>query len=419
MEIENRKTSEIIPYEKNPRINNNAVDKTMMSIKEYGFQQPIVVDKAGIVIAGHTRLKAAIKLNLDTCPVIVADNLSPAQTKAFRIADNKTGELATWDDGLLAVEIQDIIDMGLAIELTGFDAGDFDLDKKPGLTDEDEVPEVKESIAKLGDLWILGEHRLLCGDSTDIEHVERLMDGQKAELLFTSPPYSDMREYNGGKDLSIGNLINFIPVFSEFAEYQVINLGIQRKDHEVVQYWDEYIKKAKSCGYKFLSWNIWNKNDAGSIGNQTAMFAISHEWLLIFGKEHKDLNKTRENGTSGDKAGLNRRMKDGSVQRTTGVGVVASHSQLRTVLDIPVIKGNIGIDHPAMFPVGLPEEHIKAITMGGDIVVEPFCGSGSTLIACEKTNRKCYGMELDEHYCDVIIKRWEDYTGQTAVLRED
>ena len=132
MEVENRKTSKIIPYEKNPRINNNAVDKTMMSIKEYGFQQPIVVDKAGIVIAGHTRLKAAIKLKLDTCPVIVADNLSPAQTKAFRIADNKTGELATWDDDLLLQEIKELVELDFDVELTGFSLDEFFISENPG-----------------------------------------------------------------------------------------------------------------------------------------------------------------------------------------------------------------------------------------------------------------------------------------------
>ena len=148
MEIIERETSEIIPYEKNPRVNNNAVHKTMMSIKEYGFQQPIVVDKSGIVIAGHTRLKAAIKLGLKTCPVIVAENLTDAQIKAFRIADNKTGELATWDDELLAIEIQDLVDMDFDISLTGFDASDFDsgMDFDVSGTEDKQIKDNNENI---------------------------------------------------------------------------------------------------------------------------------------------------------------------------------------------------------------------------------------------------------------------------------
>lgn len=179
MKVEQWNINKIIPYENNPRINDNAVDKTAMSIKEYGWQQPIVVDSDGVVIVGHTRLKAAKQMGLEECPVLVASGLSEAQVKSYRIADNKTGELATWDEELLGIEIQGLIDLDFDIELTGFDAADFDFlqeEETSGLTDDDAVPETPiEPITKLGDLWVLGEHRLLCGDSTDIEQVEPLL----------------------------------------------------------------------------------------------------------------------------------------------------------------------------------------------------------------------------------------------------
>ena len=226
------------------------------------------------------------------------------------------------------------------------------------------------------------------------------MDGEKAELLFTSPPYSDMREYNGGKDLSIDNLIDFIPTFLPFANYQVINLGIQRKDNEIVQYWDKYIQKAKDCGLKFLSWNVWNRNNASSIGNQTAIFPIWHEWLFVFGENKTELNRTKKNKTPGSKAGTNRQA---SGELIKGHGVTQEFGKIGTVITTGVADGKL---HPAMFPVELPAEYIKALTDKNDIICEPFTGSGTTLIACEQLSRHCRGMELDERYCDVIVRRW-------------
>jgi len=407
MEIKQVNIKDLNPYPNNPRANDQAVDAVAESIKQFGFKVPIVIDKDNVIITGHTRLKAATKLGLKTVPVILADDLTPDQVKAFRLADNKTGEIAVWDFDKLEAELNDI-DMDM--EDFGFDEVETETE---GLTDEDEVPKDVEPVCQLGQLWALGRHRVLCGDATSKDDVERLMDGEKAELLFTSPPYSDMREYNGGKDLSITNLIEFIPAFFNYAEYQVINLGIQRKDNEIVQYWDDYIRKAKDSGYKFLSWNVWSREGmGGSIANMSAMFRMEHEWIFVFGKERKPLNNTKKNKSAGLRKGISNRQRDGSTKKVNPKIV----KDLGRISSVSTMCYGNSKEHPAVFPVNFPIEYIKAMTNNIDSIIDPFLGSGSTLIAAEKTNRKCYGMEIDPHYCDVIIKRWEDFTGLKAEL---
>ena len=193
---------------------------------------------------------------------------------------------------------------------------------------------------------------------------------------------------------------------------------MKRKDGEVVEYWSDYILEAKNKGLKFLSWNVWSKGNQISLANQCAMFAINHEWIFIFG-EKRDLNRTIPNKLAGEKnhkhgGGQHQRQRDGSVQNGSSFDI-KDHKQLYTVLDCGTDK-SLGIDHPAKFPVALPEEYINACSNVRDTVYEPFTGSGSTLIACEKTKRKCHGMEIDPHYCDVIIQRWEKFTSKEAVL---
>jgi DNA modification methylase len=395
MKIANRKIEDIIPYEKNPRKNDGAVDKTAMSLKEYGWQQPIVLDKKGVIIAGHTRLKAAKKLGLKTCPVVVAENLTKAQVKAYRIADNKTSEFATWNDELLGVEMQDLLDMNFDIELTGFDASDFDFGDKSGLTDDDAVPEVpEEPVIKLGDLWLLGEHRLLCGDSTDIKQVERLMDGQKADMVFTDPPYGMnldtdwsgaksslkfAKEKNalGGKKHKqvIGDHEDFTPelittVLENFKYCKEIFLW-------GADYYSEYLTD-KNDG----SWVVWDKRLDESADK---MYGSTFE-LCWSKSRHKRM-----------------------IARIKWAGIFGTEKEF-----------DHKRHHPTQKPILLVEWFFDYYSIKNKVnIVDLYLGSGSTLIACEKTNRKCYGMELDEHYCDVIIKRWEDYTGKKAILKKD
>ena len=414
MDIVEMKITDIIPYENNPRRNEDAVDKVALSISSFGFKVPIIVDKNNVIVAGHTRLKAAEKLGLTTVPTIRADDLTDDQIKAFRLADNKVSEFAEWDFEALEKEL-DSIEMDM--NLFGFE--DESEDEIPEVVEDDfnEEPPA-ETLVNAGEIWELGGHRLICGDSTDVENIERLMDGERARFLFTSPPYSDIREYNGGKDLSVENLCGFIEACRPFTDYQCINLGIQRKNNDIVQYWDEYIDRAKQCGYKFLAWNVWDKTMAGSIGQQKAFFPIRHEWIFVFGVDFFKINETWEKKPESIIQGRRQRtvrQPDGSTKYSFTGNESGRLKRMESVVSIASEQGKIREKHPAVFPVALPAEYIKAMSDEGDIVLEPFGGSGTTLIACEQLGRKCYISEIDTKYCDVIIQRWESFTGQKAV----
>ena len=277
---------------------------------------------------------------------------------------------------------------------------------------EDEVPEPPaDPITKPGDLWILGDHRVLCGDSTKAEDVERLMNGKKSPLLVTSPPYSDAREYNGN-DLNTKKLAEFIPAWSEHAEILAVNLGVIRKDNEIVEYWQDYIEAARLCDLKMLSWNVWDRAQPWSMAQNTAMFPLEHEFIFVFGERRVSLNLTVKNKTPGTRTGITNRQKDGSLKKVEPKQVREYRPLGSIFRSPPHIGKNIG--HPAMYPVALPAAYIEAVTSEGDIVSEPFLGSGSTLIAAEQLGRKCYGMEISPAYCDVIVQRWETLTGKKA-----
>jgi DNA modification methylase len=260
----------------------------------------------------------------------------------------------------------------------------------------------------------------MCGDSIDERDISALMDGQKGRMLFTSPPYSDMREYEGGKDLSVGNLAQFIAKYRPHTDYQCVNLGIQRKNNDIFQYCDEYIRIARESGYKMLAWNVWNKMDCGSIGQHTAFIPICHEWVFVFGTDYYDINPTWEKKAENIKnitTICTQRQADGTTTRRTHGDMSGENKKMESVLSLlPEKHNDIRQLHPATFPVGLPAEYIKAMSDEGDIVIEPFGGSGTTLIACEQLGRQCRIMELEPKYVDVIIKRWEDMTGQKAEL---
>jgi len=421
MKIQEVAVNKLIPYAKNSRTHSpEQVGQIAASIKEFGFRNPILVDGVGI-IAGHGRLMAAQKLGLDQVPTIDCSDMTESQKKAYIIADNKLALNAGWDNAMLTIELQDLEDEGFDLTLTGFDDKELDallnvIEGTDGLTDEDAVPDVpEEPKTKLGDIYILGNHRLMCGDSTSIDDVDKLMNGQKAQFCFTSPPYADQREYNGGKELSTEHLATFIRTASGFCNFFAVNLGISRKDGEINQYWDDYIIEAKNCGLKLLSWNIWNREGmGGSIGNMTAMFPIEHEWIFVFGNDVKDINRTRDNKHAGESGKSTIRQKDG--ETTPNKWAINKKGKIGTVFTCDFARGKK--EHPAMFPVEFPIGYIESCTNSNDVVYEPFGGAGSTMIAAEKLGRKACLMELDPKYCDVIVKRWEDFTGKQAILSE-
>ena len=261
-----------------------------------------------------------------------------------------------------------------------------------------------------GEIIELGRHKLMCGDSTNPDDMAKLMQTDHAKILFTSPPYSNIRDYKGA-DISIEHLVNFIPVTKDYADVVCVNLGILRKNWEIIQYWDEYIKKAKECGLKLLSWNVWDKIQPGSIFQQKAMFPLHHEFIFIFGKKAYKLNRTipKKAPQRNTLLGTGRRT-DGSIEKRYAKRKINEpNKQLGTVISLYAELGPIRLKHPAVMPVQLPVEYIKAMTNEGDFVLEPFAGSGTTLIACEQTGRKCLAMEISEEYCDVIIERYREF----------
>ena len=396
------------------------------SIQEDGFIDAQTAAADGEVISGSARLEVSAEKFGNVEPIIVHSdgtrpiivirddipNASHARAKRLSVAANQIAKV-DFDP-----------DWGLLQEWGAEDAGIKALfSEKEWQEGTGEVPEIVDAEpqvdraaellekwqVKTGNLWQIGNHRLLCGDSTKRENVERLMGGERAELLFTSPPYSDMRDYEGG-DMSIEKLVEFISAFSDFCNYQVINLGIQRKDNEVFEYWNEYIKAARDNGYKFLSWNVWNREGAGfSMAQITAMFAIQHEFIFVFGRTRKELNLTIPNKSGGEyNDHSSNRQSDGSVKKGKDM-VIRSHRQLGTVSTLINEQArDVTKYHPAVMPVTLPQQYIEATTNENDIIAEPFAGSGTTIIAAENLGRRCYAMEISDKYGAVILQRFSD-----------
>ena len=418
-------TGQIEGVPANPRQWTQAdLDRLAASIEEtpelLDARGAIVVPHKGkfVVLGGNMRLTAAKKLGLAEMPCAVLPADTPIETlKAVVIKDN--GAFGAWDFDALANEWDDLplTDWGVPAWKTEVDEEGY----APQQVEEDDFNEEENDIQErvhLGDIWLLGDHRVMCGDSTKAEDVDRLFNGEKARMLFTSPPYSDMREYNGGKDLSVSNLVNFIPAYARHTDYQCINLGLQRKNADIFEYWNDYISTARGCGYKMLAWNVWDKMTVGAIGNQKAFFPIRHEWIFVFGTEYYEINRTwekKEENITNEVQTMTVRQADGHTRRVNKGDMSNPFKPMESVLQLlPTLQQDIRELHPATFPVGLPAEYIKAMTNNGDIIAEPFGGGGTTLIAAEQLGRRCFAMELDEHYCDVILARWEKLTGQQA-----
>ena len=389
MNIVEKNIKELKEYENNPRNNDGAVEAVAESIKQFGFKVPIIIDKDGVIVAGHTRKKAAEMLGLKKVPCIVADDLTPEQVKAFRLADNKTAELAEWDFAKLETELAELDNIEFDMSAFGFDLSDFGFEEEKEII-EDEVPDVDEEnepITKLGDIWQLGNHRLMCGDSTDKATVEKLMNGNKADLYLTDPPYNV--NYTDGHE-NERKILNdhfktdeqcgeelWLPAFNNAREFSndccsVYCFMPQGGTHMMMM-------MMMKAGWQVKHELIWLKQ---SIVLNRADYNYQHEpFLYGWNKTHKFYGKGKFKNTSVWK------------------------------IDRPTKSK----EHPTMKPVELFAEILNNATENGDVVLDTFSGSGTTLIACEQLGRKCRAMELDPKYCDVIIKRWETLTGEKAV----
>lgn len=422
MEIIERPLESLKDYAGNARTHSDIqIVQIMDSIKQFGFLDPIEVDSNLVILSGHARVEAARRAGLSLIPTVMHSHLNEVDKKGYILAANRIAASAGWDDDILRDELSELESEGFDLALTGFTDDEIaELLTKDlvdvGQTEDDDLPSDSPSRVQCGDVWICGEHRVMCGDSTHVEDVARLMRETSDAFCFTSPPYYDARDYEGELDLTVPHIASFIRASMEHCNLYAVNLGIIRKEHAVVTYWNDYIAEAQGCGFKLISWNVWDKGEAGSIGNQTAPFAISHEFIFVFGETRIELNRTVPNSWAGETANhTGHRQKDGKIKKSKS-RVIQSHSQLKTVISVSAQKARDDIDHPARFPVELPEQYILACTKKGDIIYDPFGGSGSTLIAAEKTGRKCYMMEISASYAGMCISRWEQYVGRKARL---
>lgn len=393
--IEQWPTAKLLPYARNARTHSDdQVAQIAASIAEFGFTNPILAGSDGIIVAGHGRLAAAQKLGLEIVPVVVLDHLSPTQRRALVIADNRIAENAGWDDAMLRIELEALQLEGFDLDITGFDTdalAELIAGEEPdneGQTDEDAVPEVGETpISRPGDVWIMGQHRLLCGDSTVAESYARLMQGDVADMVFTDPPYNvnyanSAKDKMRGKDRAILN-DNLGDGFYDFLLAALaptvancrggIYVAMSSSELDVLQ------AAFRAAGGKWSTFIIWAKNTftLGRADYQRQYEPILYGW------------------------------PEGAQRHWCGD---------RDQGDVWAIKKPQKNDlHPTMKPVELVERAIRNSSRPGNVVLDPFGGSGTTLIAAEKSGRVARLIELDPKYVDVIVRRWEDFTGKTAI----
>lgn len=383
MQVQSIKISEVKPYDKNPRKNDDGVEAVANSIKEFGWQQPIVVDKDNVIIVGHTRYKAAKKLGMDKVPVVVADNLSPEQVKAYRLADNKTGELTDWDMGLLDDELADIADIDMSDFGFDLDLGDDEAEVQEDDFDE-EVPEEPQS--KLGQIYQLGRHRLMCGDSTNSEDVKKLVGGVRCDLLLTDPPYNVGYEGKQSSKMTIKN--------------------DRQDDDEFYKFLFDAFNAAKDNLKQGASFYIWYaSSEAANFNNAANNSGLSVREELIW--EKNNLVMGRQDYQWKHEPCLYGWVEGGSH---------SWYSDRKQTTVMHFDKPQRSDLHPTMKPVALFDYQIKNSTKLGDVVLDLFGGSGTTIMACEQDGRNACVMEYDPKYVDVIIKRWEDFTGKKAEL---
>lgn len=397
MEIVQKKPSELIPYKNNNRKHpKEQIDKLVKQIAAHGFDVPIVVDENNVIIKGHGRLTAAKKLKLKAVPCIVRTDLNEEQKNAARLADNKLSEIAEIDMQAIQIELDLLKEKNFDLDLTAFDSWDPFADKKEtkeGLIEDDEVPEVEqaEPICKLGDIWQLGKHRLMCGDSTEIEQVNKLMEGQKADMVFTDPPYNIASHSNNHAAASLRKGSYGKLAESEWDKNFDIKSLFPSIEYLLAENCTVYISTSHFLLCDIIEWMriyfdysnvcVWKKpNPMPSLAKRH--YTWGHEFVT-YGTKGKHIFNFPDEGHAHSVWEINKSQK----------------------CDL----------HPTMKPVAIPEHAILHSSNENQLIIDLFLGSGSTLIACEKTNRVCYGMELDPHYCDVIIARYEKFTGNKAV----
>lgn len=417
--IEQTPISDLKPYPNNVHTHSDkSIGRLADSISEFGFVVPAIIDSENSVIAGHGRIEAAKRLMLNTIPTICADHLTPAQVKAFRIADNKLAELSDWNEDALRIELGELMDLSLAgelefsLDITGFEIPEIDIiiggagEETAEDAETVETPDpAKPVVTRPGDLWLLGDHKILCGNSLETQSYQRVLDGEPCGMVFTDPPYNvpvngHVRSGNGGDHrefaMASGEMTD-----SEFRAFladvtaQLFNqltdggIGMACMDWRHIE---ELIAAGKAAGFELINLCIWNKSNGG----MGSLYRSKHEMVAVFKKpgaahiNNVELGKHGRNRTNvWDYAGVN----------TFGAGRKA---------DL--------VDHPTVKPTALVADALMDVSHRGDVVLDAFGGSGATLLAAEKTGRRARLIELDPAYVDVAIRRWQELTGKDAVL---
>ena len=447
MKVELRDIQAVRPYEQNPRVNDQAVEAVAKSLREFGFRQPIVVDAEGVIIVGHTRYKAALKMGLKQVPVHVATDLTPAQAKAYRVADNQTATLAEWNYDLLPLELKDLQGMDFDLSLLGFSAEDLGALLAPagneGLTDPDNVPLPGDAaITQPGDLWVLGNHRLLCGDSSKAEDVDRLLAGAPIHLVNTDPPYNvkvEPRSNNAiaaglssfpGDDLQQRKYLNKTcraenahGGLMHHQSFDVARQGVKGATTEklrpkdrplandfvsdedfdrMLRAWFGNIARVLVPGRCFYIWGGY-----ANLGNYPSALKECELYFsqgIVWDKEHPVL--TRKDFMGAFELAFYG-WREGAGHEYFGPNNATDLWHVKKVNPASMI-------HLTEKPVELAVRAIEYSSRAGENILDLFGGSGSTLIACEKTGRRAYLMELDTLYSDVIVQRWEQFTGKKA-----
>jgi DNA modification methylase len=421
MHVEMRPISSMKPYAGNPRLNDTAVDAVADSIRAFGFRQPIVVDEDGVIIVGHTRYKAALKLGLEAVPVHVAMGLTPAQAKAYRLADNQTATFSQWDEDKLPLELALLREMDFDLSLTGFSADELQrlLEEPPaeGLTDPDDVPEPPdEPITQPGDLWVLGRHRLLCGDSSKAEDVDRLLAGAAVHLVNTDPPYNVKVEPRSQNAIAAG-LSSFTAPTPQSAQDggEAPARKLRARDRPLANDYvsDEEFKRLLHAWFGNLAsvplpgrgFYIWG--GYSNCGNYPPVLKASGLYFsqaIIWDKEHPVLTRK-------DYMGAHEwcfyGWKEGAAHHFFGPNNATDLWSIKKVTPQSML-------HLTEKPVELAGRAIEYSSKPGENVLDLFGGSGSTLIAAEQLGRHAFLMELDPLYADVIVQRYERFTGKKA-----
>lgn len=438
--VETRRVEALIPYARNPRTHSDAqIAQLAASIVEFGWTNPILVDGDNGVIAGHGRLLAARKLGMTEVPVIELAHLSPAQKRALVIADNRLALDAGWDEAMLVLELAELADIGFELDLTGFSASDIErlLDavettepaNTPDASDTDhDTDEAKDEdndpappadpISRVGDVWVIGRHRLICGDAADPAVVAALMCGETAHLCITSPPYGQQRDYASGGIGDWDALMRGVFGAARAALHDdaqlLVNLGLVHDDNEVQTYWDGWTGWMRAQAWRRFGWYVWDQGP-GLPGDWRGRLAPSFEFVFHFNRSNRKPNKIVPCKFAGQDIHLRADGSSTALRGKDGGALGWAHANQPTqnmripdsVIRVMRHKGKLGrgIDHPAVFPVALPQFVIETYSNSGELVYEPFGGSGTTLLACERTGRVCRAVEIAADYVDVAIER--------------